>query len=388
MFEPLYVAKALLPDLDDLQPYLQQIWKTGTVSNNGPLHQTLERSLEEYLGVPCAMLFNNGTVALLVALKLMNLAQQSEVITTPLTFAATPHAISWNGLKPVFADIDPTTLTLDPASVEKAISPKTSAILAVHVYGSVCDVDGLQRVADRHGLRLIYDAAHVFGSTVNGLPIGAFGDASVFSFHATKLFNTMEGGAITSRNQADRDAIYYLRNFGIKNEEEVVEIGINGKMNEVQCAIGLLNLKMVVAERSVRAHLRRSYNEMLKGLPGIRTPYAQPGVLNSEQYYHLIVDPTEFGRTRDDLYVELKLKNVFARKYFHPICTDFGPYKGWPVHTTRETPYVEEVKSRVLCLPFHNGVLPQHVEEMSAVFWRETGRHLHPGDSLAHLERG
>lgn len=362
MSKPLYVAKPVLPKLEDLEPYLECIWRSEIVTNNGPLHQKLENALKEHLGVPCAMLFNNGTIALLVALKMMNLELGSEVITTPLTFAATAHSIAWNGLTPVFADIDPQYLTLDPSSVEKAITPRTSAILAVHVYGTVCDVDGLQAVADRHGLRLIYDAAHVFGTTVNDVPIGAFGDVSVFSFHATKLFNSFEGGAITSRRAEDKERIYFLRNFGIKSEEEVVEIGINGKMNEFQAAIGILNLPLVSNERALRAQLRERYNDLLGNLPGVRLPPVQAGVTNSEQYYHLVIDSTQFGRSRDDVYDRLKQKNIFARKYFHPICTDFEPYRGSVIHTARNKPYVEEVKSRVLCLPFHSGVTDAHLE--------------------------
>lgn len=368
MQKPLYVAKPLLPKLEDLAPYLEGIWQSETVTNHGPLHQMLERALEEHLRVPCSMVFNNGTIALLVALKMMDLKPGSEVITTPLTFAATAHSIAWNGCTPVFADVDPETLTLDPRSVEKAITSRTSAILAVHVYGTVCDVGGLQNVADRHGLRLIYDAAHVFGAELNGVPIGSFGDASVFSFHATKLFNTFEGGAITSRNAEDKEKIYFLRNFGILNEEEVVEIGINGKMNEFQAAIGLLNLPLVSTERAVRARLRKKYNDLLAGLPGVRLPPCQAGVLNSEQYYHLVIDPTRFGRSRDDIYVRLKQKNIFARKYFHPICTDFAPYKGSQIHTVHDKPYVETVKSRVLCLPFHGGVTDAHVETIRDSF--------------------
>lgn len=368
MSKPLYVAKPVLPKLEDFIPYLEGIWESEVLTNNGPLHQKLERSLEEHLGVPCAMLFNNGTIALLVALKMMNLPLGSEVITTPLTFAATAHSIAWNGLTPVFADVDPETLTLDPLSVEKAVTPNTSAILAVHVYGNVCDVNGLQAVADRHGLRLIYDSAHVFGTSVDGVPIGTFGDVSVFSFHATKLFNTFEGGLITSRHADDKGKIYFLRNFGIKSEEEVIDIGINGKMNEMQAAIGLLNLPIIAREREIRSALRSAYNAALGDLPGVSVPTGQKGVVNSEQYYHLVIDPTLFGRSRDDIYGALRGYDIFSRKYFHPICTDFEPYRGKPIHSVRNTPYAEVVKSRVLCLPFHSGVTEDHVNIIRDVF--------------------
>ncbi len=232
MPRPLYVTQPIMPDLDDVKALLSEVWKTKILTNEGPLHKILENALKNYLRVSTAMLFNNGTTALITALRLFNLPAGSEVITTPLTFAATAHAIQWNGLIPVFVDVSPETLTIDPASVELAITSKTSAILAVHVYGTVCDLDALKNIADKHGLRLLYDAAHAFGTTVNGRSIGSFGDASVFSFHATKLFHTCEGGLIATSRESDREAIYYLRNFGIKNEEEVIAVGINGKLNE------------------------------------------------------------------------------------------------------------------------------------------------------------
>jgi dTDP-4-amino-4,6-dideoxygalactose transaminase len=357
-----------LPDLKDLQPVLDEIWQTRILTNGGPFHQRLEHELEDYLGVPCAMICNNGTIALILALKMMDLPMGSEVITTPLTFAATAHAVAWNGFTPVFADVEPSTLTIDPASVERAISSKTSAILAVHVYGNICDVNALQDIADKHGLALIYDAAHAFGTTFNGHPIGAFGDASVFSFHATKLFTTLEGGLIATNRAEDKGTIYSLRNFGIKNEEEVIAIGINGKMNELQAAIGLLNLPLVQRERSLRAKLRERYCDLLSSVPGVTTPTAQAGVHNSEQYFHIVVDPTLFGRTRDDVYESLKRKGIFTRKYFHPICTDFEPYRGHHIHSIRNAPYVNTVKSQVLCLPFHSGVEDEDLEDIRAEF--------------------
>ncbi|WP_339614178.1 DegT/DnrJ/EryC1/StrS family aminotransferase [uncultured Parvibaculum sp.] len=368
MSRPLYVASPILPKLDDLRPYLEGIWDRRMLTNGGPLHDELEEALSRHLGIPTAMLFNNGTIALMTALRMFDLPSGGEVITTPLTFAATAHAISWNGLAPVFADVSPDDLTLDPASVEAAITPKTSAILAVHVYGTVCDLDALQDIATRHGLPLIYDAAHAFGTTVSGRPIGTFGDASVFSFHATKLFHTFEGGLLATNREEDRQTIYYLRNFGIKNEEEVVGIGINGKMNELQAMIGLLNLPQVEDERQTRAKLRQNYKSFLSDLPGIRLQPDQPGVSNSEQYFALQIDPEKFGRTRDDVYEALKSMDIFARKYFHPICTDFEPYRGYPIHSVWPQPAVDLVKTRVLCLPFHGGVEEQDIAQIRAVF--------------------
>ncbi len=369
MPRPLYVTRPLLPDLKDLQPALDEIWRTRVLTNGGPFHQKLEREMERYLDVPCAMLCNNGTIALVLALKMMDLPAGSEIITTPLTFAATAHAVAWNGFTPVFADVDPQTLTIEPASVEKAITTKTSAILAVHVYGTICDVDALQEIANRHGIALIYDAAHAFGATFNGRSIGSFGDASVFSFHATKLFTTFEGGLIATNRAGDKNTIYYLRNFGIKSEEEVVAIGINGKMNELQAAIGLLNLPLVQPERLLRAKLRERYCASLSSILGVTLPAAQPGVYNSEQYFHVVIDPILFGRTRDDVYEGLKRKGIFARKYFHPVCTDFEPYKGSVIHSIRDDPYINKVKSQVLCLPFHSGVEDEDVEDICAEFY-------------------
>lgn len=368
MPRPLYVTQPLLPDLKDMHVLLEEIWRTKILTNGGPMHQKLEQRLTDYLGVPTAMLFNNGTIALLAALKLFDLPAGSEVITTPLTFAATAHAICWNGLTPVFADVSPGTLTIDPDAVRKAVTGKTTAILAVHVYGTVCDLKGLQSVADEYGLRLIYDAAHVFGTTVDGKSIGLFGDASIFSFHATKLFNTAEGGLITTNNPSDKEPLYYLRNFGIKNEEEVVSVGINGKLNEIQAAIGLLNLKLIEDEKKRRARLRERYREFLMPLPGIELQPIQPGVSQSEQYFRVSIDARAFGRTRDDIYASLKKKEIFARKYFHPLCTDFESYRNFPIHSTLNKPYAEIVKSQVLCLPFHSGVSEEDLEDIRQEF--------------------
>jgi dTDP-4-amino-4,6-dideoxygalactose transaminase len=285
-----------------------------------------------------------------------------------LTFAATAHAICWNGLTPVFADVSPNTLTIDPESVRKAITNRTSAILGVHVYGTICDLDGLQNIADEHGLRLIYDAAHAFGTMVGGRSVGSFGDASVFSFHATKLFNTAEGGLITTNRSIDTRAIYYLRNFGIKSEEEVVSIGINGKLNELQAAMGLLNLPLVEEEKRLRARLREKYREFLAPLRGIRLQPVQAGISQSEQYFRVCIDPRLFGRSRDDIYLGLKKKEIFARKYFHPICSDFESYRNYPIHSARNAPYVETIKSQVLCLPFHSGVEDEDVQDIRDEF--------------------
>jgi dTDP-4-amino-4,6-dideoxygalactose transaminase len=373
MPRPLYVTQPLLPDLKDMHALLEQIWASKILTNGGAFHQSLEAQLKTYLGVPTAMLFNNGTIALMTALKLFDLPIGSEVITTPLTFAATAHAICWNGLAPVFADVSPETLTIDPSSIRKAITAKTSAILAVHVYGTVCDLNELQRIADEYNLRLIYDAAHAFGAAVDGRPISTFGDATVFSFHATKLFNTAEGGLIATNRPADTEQLYHLRNFGIKNEDEVVSVGINGKLNEIQAALGLLNLPRVEEEKTRRAELREKYKRFLDGLPGVWVQPEQPTVTRSEQYFQICIDPAVFGRSRDDIYSGLKRRGIFARKYFHPICTDFNSYRNYPIHSVLKTPYVEIIKSQVLCLPFHSGVDEEDIEDIRSEFEHHPG---------------
>jgi dTDP-4-amino-4,6-dideoxygalactose transaminase len=362
---PLYVTRPLLPPLPEVVELMEGIWSRKIVTNCGPLHERLEAELRSYLGVPTASLFNNATIALMCALKLFNLPAGSEVITTPLTFAATAHSISWNGLKPVFVDVLEDTLTIDPDAVRLAITPNTSAILAVHVYGTVCEIDELQDISRQYGLPLLYDAAHAFGVEVNGRPIASFGDASVFSFHATKLFTTLEGGMIATPNEADYSMLHFLRNFGIKNEEEVLEVGLNGKMNEVQAAIGLRSLALVGDERASRAKLRLKYELALADLPGITLQKKQVGVTQSEQYFPVLVDASRLGRTRDQVYDQLKQKEIMARKYFHPICTDFIPYKGFVIATKHAVPVVERIKASVLCLPFFSQVTDEDVDEIA-----------------------
>jgi dTDP-4-amino-4,6-dideoxygalactose transaminase len=364
----LYVSRPLLPDLSRLQEYLEQIWASQWVTNNGSLHLELEKRLSNRLKVPTAMLFNNGTIGLMVALKLFDLPSGSEVITTPMTFAATAHSISWNGLKPVFVDVTEDNLTIDPEAVEAAITVNTSAILAVHCYGCICDHSALSAIARKHGLKLIYDAAHAFGSTLEGQSIAALGDASVFSFHATKLFNTLEGGLLTTPYASDQKTVYLLRNFGIRDEEQVISVGINGKLNEVQSAIGLLNLELFENERMKRRALRGRYHEILGGIEGVVLQATPENVDNSEQYFLVRIDPTVYGKTRDDIKITLEENNIYARKYFHPICTDYECYRGYPIITVRDRPYVEKAKKEVLCLPFHSGVENRHLQIVRDVF--------------------
>jgi len=349
--EPIYVTRPLLPALDTVQSRLAEVWEARWLTNAGQQHERLEAAVRRYLDVPHVSLFNNGTIALLAAVRALGI--RGEVITTPFTFPATPHAVSWSGATPVFCDIDPDTMTLDPEKVEKAITPKTSAILGVHVYGIPCHVEELQAIADRYSLKVIYDAAHAFGTRVNGVAIGNFGDASMFSFHATKLFHTAEGGALTCKAEGSRTAFEHLKNFGILNQEEVDVVGINGKMNEIQAGLGLAVLDCVPDELTKRAAIIARYQEGLAGLPGLTLVREGQGVESSLQYCVLRIDRLAFGCSRDHLFDELKKYNVFTRKYFFPLCTDYACYREFPTAAPGLMPVAEAVVQEVLCLPLY-----------------------------------
>lgn len=365
--EPLYVARPLMPDLPEVVAMLEEIWVSRQVTNEGPFHGRLEGELAQVLGVPVAKLTCNGTVALQCALLSLDLPPGGEVITSPVTFAATAHAISACGLKPVFADVDEVSLTLDPKAVERAITPRTVAVMAVHVYGTLCDHKALQNLCDIHGLKLIFDAAHAFAAFDGETPVGMLGDLSVFSLHATKLFSTFEGGLITSKHMDMAHKIRLARNFGIENEEVVSAIGINGKMSELNAVIGLANLKIMEQERAFRKVLRSTYNSIVDRFPGIQKQLHQPNVKQSEQYYMIMVDPDVFGVSRDKIYDLLKENGIFSRKYFWPVCTDFACYLGEQIFSLHDIPVVERIKDRVLCLPFHSGVKPNHIDVIEKV---------------------
>ena len=353
--EPIYVTRPLLPPLEALHARLAEIWSSQWLTNAGAQHEQLAAALRDYLGVPEVSLFNNGTIALLAALRALGI--RGEVITTPFTFPATPHAISWSGATPVFCDIDPVRLTLDPARVEALITARTTAILAVHVYGIPCDVDALQSIADRHGLKLVYDAAHAFGTRIDGIGIGNFGDASMFSFHATKLFHSAEGGALTCGSRASREAFDHLKNFGILNQEEVGEVGINGKMNELQAALGLVVLDCVPEELRRRRAIIARYRERLDRMRGLTLVPEPPGVESSCQYFVVRIDRDRFGCSRDVVFERLKQYNVLARKYFHPLCTEYACYRDLPSASPSALPVAAEAVGQVLCLPLY-GTLP------------------------------
>lgn len=364
---PLYVAKPLIPPLEELNALLQTVWTSGTFTNQGPLHNQLEEELAGLLKVPVAKLFCNGTTALQCALLSLDLPKGSEVITTPLTFPATAHAITASGLKPVFADIDEDSLTIDPKAVELAITSNTSAVIGVHVYGSLCDHALLQSICEVNNLKLLYDAAHAFGSSINSQSVATLGDMAIFSLHATKLFNTIEGGLVTSTKFEHEHILMQSRNFGIQNEEVVASVGINGKMSELNAAIGLLNLKQFNDERQKRSELRTAYDQVLRGFPGLTTQLVQQGVKQSEQYYPILIDPSIFGATRDHVYKKLKEFEIYSRRYFWPICTDFKCYRGSVIYSVHKTPIVEMIKDRVLCLPFHSGVSRSHINKIEQV---------------------
>jgi dTDP-4-amino-4,6-dideoxygalactose transaminase len=371
--EKLYVAQPFLPDLNRVVEMLKSIWESKILTNEGPLHNQLEDELRTYLKVPVAKLYASGTTALLCALRSFDLPEGAEIITTPLTFAATPHAISFCGYKPVFADVLEDSLTIDPASVELAVTERTAAVLGVHVYSTICDTPKLGRVCQEHDLKLIFDAAHAFGASVDGTPVGMLGDATIFSLHATKIYHTLEGGIITTPHEDLAERLRLVRNFGIVDEATVTEIGINGKMNEFSAAIGLLNLPLVAAEREVRKSLRGRYDAIIADQPGLRRQIHQPKVEHSQQYYLMIVDPETFGRTRDQIYDALKERGVYARRYFWPTCNDYKAYEKYPVYSTLEQPVVEKVKNQLLCLPFHSGVKDFHVDIIADVLHNRTG---------------
>jgi dTDP-4-amino-4,6-dideoxygalactose transaminase len=351
--QPVYVTRPMLPPLGDYMDELREIWGSQWLTNVGAKHVALERALATFFENDNISLFNNGTIALITACQALRL--NGEVITTPFTFPATPHVLSWNNITPVFADIDPVRMTLDPGNIEPLITGRTSAILAVHVYGLPCDVEGIQSVAERHGLRVVYDAAHAFGTRFRGRPVTDFGDASMLSFHATKLFHTAEGGALLVRDPVVKSRVDFLKNFGIKDEFTVLMPGINGKMSELQAALGLLTLKMVAGEREKRHGVAEIFRERLAEIDGISAPGMPCGVENSYQYYPIRIESKRV--TRDDVFEGLRRFNVFARKYFYPLCSDYSCYRMLPSAHPSYLPVAHKVASEVLCLPFY-GALP------------------------------
>jgi len=369
--EPILVTRPTMPPIEKYQESVQAIWDSRWLTNNGAFHQEFEGRLAEYLGVEHVSLFCNGTIALLVALQMLRITE-GEVITTPFTFPATAHVLYWNRLRPVFCDIDDTTLNLDPARIERLISPDTKAIMPVHVFGIPCDIEAVQEVADRHGLYVIYDAAHAFGVRYKGRPIVEAGDLSVLSFHATKLFTSIEGGAIVTKTAGDKKRVDFLKNFGFANEETVIGPGINGKMNEFQAAFGLLQLDMIDEAIAVRARLTALYREGLSGVPGIRLQSDRPDVDHNYAYFPVRVDEEEYGMSRDALYATLKEFNIFTRKYFYPLCTQVPCYSTLPSAASANLPIAERVTKQILCLPIYGTLEDATVRTICTVI-RELG---------------
>ena len=349
--EPIFVTRPLLPPLAEVVSRLEAVWASRWLTNAGAQHEQLEAALRAHLGVPELSLFNNGTIALMTAMRALDLS--GSVVTTPFTFPATPHSLVWSRIEPVFCDIDPETLTIDPVAVEAAIRPDTTAILGVHVYGVPCHVEALQGIADRHGLKVVYDGAHVFGTTINGRGIGAFGDITMFSFHATKLFHTAEGGALACQTPAMKVSVDHLKNFGILNQDEVDLPGINGKMNELQAALGLAVLDHVDEEVAARRALVDRYRSRLAGVAGLTMMPQLPGVTESYQYFVIRIDRLAFGRSRDDVQASMKAANVLTRKYFFPLCSDYPCYQGLASARPEGLPVAHQAVQEVLCLPIY-----------------------------------
>ncbi len=346
------VTSPLLPNLVDFNKMLNQIWANKWITNNGSFHQQLERELANYLKVPYISLFTNGTLPLITALQALRIT--GEVITTPYSFVATTHSLWWNGIKPVFVDIDLTTGNIDPDKIEAAITPKTTAIMPVHVYGKPCDTKRIQEIADKYGLKIIYDAAHAFGVEVNGESILNAGDMSTLSFHATKVYNTIEGGALVMHDEQTKKRIDYLKNFGFANEVEVVAPGINSKMDEIRAAYGLLNLKQVDAAIEARHQIAIKYREFLRQVEGITFMEDMSGVKHNYSYFPIFIDTEKYGMTRDELYFKMKEKKVLGRRYFYPLISDFTTYRGLPSATKENLPNAHKMADSVICLPMHH----------------------------------
>jgi dTDP-4-amino-4,6-dideoxygalactose transaminase len=359
---PIMVTRPLFPEFSDYTESLSDIWESKWLSNGGKQHQMLESKLKEYINAPNISLFNNGTIALMVAVQSLRL--QGEVITTPFTFPATTHVLAWNNITPVFCDIDPIRLTIDPKKIEKLITAKTTAILGVHVYGVPCHVDEIQEIADRHGLKVIYDAAHAFTTVHNGKPIADYGDITMFSFHPTKLFHTGEGGALVYNDSNLKQRIEYLKNFGIKNEEEVLLPGINGKMGELQAAMGLNVLPLVREEQRKRSDIRKKYTELLENIQGITVIKVPENTSSSEQYFCIRVNEVKFGENRNNVYAYLKENNIMARKYFYPLVSDYPCYNSLTSARSKYLPEANKAAVEVLCLPFYGELLESEINKI------------------------
>ena len=362
----IYVTRPSMPSKDEYHQMIDELWESKWLTNDGKFHGELERRLADFLGVDNISLFCNGTIALMVALQMLRL-NDGDVITTPFTFPATTHVLYWNRLRPVFCDISPETYNLDPQRVEELITPRTRAIMPVHVYGTPCDVEALQEIADFHGLVLLYDAAHTFGVNYKERALCSYGDASVLSFHATKLFSTGEGGAIVVNEKLQKSRIDYLKNFGIANSETVVGPGINGKMCEFQAAFGLLHLQQVNEEIEKRKLIFDCYKEHLGPIDGLKILDELPDTKRNYAYYPIIVDEEVFAKNRNQIYDELAEHNIFARKYFYPLCSHFPCYRALPSAQPERLPVAERISEQVLCLPIYGSLALEDVKRICQI---------------------
>lgn len=356
------VTSPLLPDLSEFNEMLQKIWNSKWITNNGSFHKLLEKELSSYLKVPYISLFTNGTLPLITALQALRIT--GEVITTPYSFVATTHSLWWNGIRPVFVDIDSATGNIDPDKIETAITPKTTAIMPVHVYGKPCDTKRIQEIADKYGLKVIYDAAHAFGVEVDGESVLNAGDMSTLSFHATKVYNTIEGGALVMHDEKTKQRIDYLKNFGFANEVEVIAPGINSKMDEMRAAYGLLNLKQVDAAIEARHKVAVKYREALRPIEGITFMDDMPGVKHNYSYFPIFVDAEKYGMTRDELYFKMKEQNVLGRRYFYPLISEFSTYRGLSSANPENLPNAHKMADSVICLPMHHELTNEDIERI------------------------
>ena len=356
------VTSPLLPNLDEFNQMLEEIWASKWVTNNGQFHQQLEKALAEYLKVPYISLFTNGTLPLLTALQALRIT--GEVITTPYSFVATTHSIWWNGCRPVFVDIEEETCGIDPNKIEAAITPKTTAIMPVSCYGKPCKMDEIQAIADKYGLKVIHDAAHAFGVEVNGESWVSKGDMISLSFHATKVYNTLEGGALVVKDEATKKRIDFLKNFGFAGETEVVAPGINSKMDEVRAAYGLLNLKQVDEAIEKRHQVAVKYRNALRNVPGIRFFDDMPGVRHNYSYFPIFINAEEYGQTRDELYFKMKADGVLGRRYFYPLISTFSTYRSLPSAGAENLPVATKVANEVICLPMHHQLSDEDIERV------------------------
>jgi len=345
------VTRPALPPLEEFIPYLEKIWKSHQLTNSGPFHQELEKSLAEYLDVKHICLFSSGTLALIIALQALRIS--GEVITTPFSFVATTHALYWNGIKPVFVDIEPMFMNINAEMIESAITPQTTAIMPVHIYGNPCDIEKIQKVADIYGLKVIYDACHAFGVKLDGKGICNFGNLSVLSFHATKVFTTFEGGAIVCHDDKTKKYIDFLKNFGFADETTVVVPGINAKMNEIQSAFGLLQLQYFEEFIKRRKDITQIYREYLCDVDGMHILSDIESVRHNYAYFPILIDRKKFGLTRDELYELLKMNNIYCRRYFYPLISQFYPYRNLPSSSPKNLPIAEDIAKKVLCLPIY-----------------------------------